>query len=135
MKVNQFYDVDIPRNFECRNCGVNVYINVRKDKRCVFCSKECEKQYWRLESKKNRYAQKRNREYTSLRNYSNKDFMIKLWREKKKVSIIRENNEIKYIIVKDDELIAMFDTLKELNCFIKKYNLKDFEIKKIKIKY
>lgn len=83
MKVNQYYSVEIPREFDCRHCKTNVYINEVKDKRCVFCSKECEKQYWRLESKKNRYAQKRNREYTSLRNYGNKDFMIKLWREKK----------------------------------------------------
>ena len=35
------------RFFVCRNCGKPVVVTDSKDKRFVFCSKECEKTYWK----------------------------------------------------------------------------------------
>lgn len=41
--------------FECRQCGRTVEIFDRFDKRMVYCSRACEKKYWREQSKnKNR---------------------------------------------------------------------------------
>lgn len=38
--------------FECRQCGRIVEIFDRFDKRTVYCSRACEKKYWRLQSKR-----------------------------------------------------------------------------------
>ena len=35
------------RFFVCRNCGKPVVVTDSKDKRFVFCSKECERIYWK----------------------------------------------------------------------------------------
>lgn len=43
MKVNQYYNVPIEREFDCRQCGTHVVVTTSKDKRVVFCSSVCEK--------------------------------------------------------------------------------------------
>lgn len=84
MKINQYYDVQIEREFECRQCGTHVSVTSHKDKRVVFCSQKCEKKYWRLKSKADALHKKRGREKTlGMRNYSAKEMAIKIWKEKK----------------------------------------------------
>lgn len=39
-------------DFECRYCGEQVHIADPSDKRTVYCSAQCEKQYWRHVTKK-----------------------------------------------------------------------------------
>lgn len=36
-----------PFDFTCAKCGRVVHVEGNKDKRSRFCSKECEKKYWR----------------------------------------------------------------------------------------
>lgn len=84
IKVNQYYGhVPICREFSCRHCGLNVQVVDEKDKRTVYCSQKCEKQYWRDITKRNSIYAKRGRETSHLRNYSNAEMIKKLWREKK----------------------------------------------------
>lgn len=84
IKVNQFSDpVPIEREFTCRYCGVPVKVLDKKDKRIVYCSQKCEKQYWRDMSKKSASLSKRGRETSHLRNYSAVGMAKKLWKEKK----------------------------------------------------
>lgn len=88
MKINQYYDVPVEREFDCRQCGTHVKVMDPKDKRVVFCSKVCEKKYWRLKSKADALHKKRGREKNlGLRNYSQKDMAILLWRWKKEAEI------------------------------------------------
>jgi len=54
MKVNQFSgDLALPRQFHCQNCGVRVQVMETNDRRFRYCSRQCEKQYWRRISKCN----------------------------------------------------------------------------------
>ena len=39
-------------SFECRQCGKTVEIFDRTDKRTVYCSRACEKKYWRDATKR-----------------------------------------------------------------------------------
>lgn len=43
MKINQYYDVPVEREFYCRQCETHIKVIDPKDKRVVFCSKVCEK--------------------------------------------------------------------------------------------
>lgn len=52
--INQYYTVPVKRHFNCRCCNKHVDIFDKSDKRVVFCSHQCEKNYWRKESKKKR---------------------------------------------------------------------------------
>lgn len=88
MKINQYYDVPVEREFYCRQCETHIKVIDPKDKRVVFCSKVCEKKYWRLKSKADALNKKRGREKNlGLRNYSQKDMAILLWRWKKEAEI------------------------------------------------
>ena len=63
IRVNQFSGlVPVEREFNCRQCGTNVKVTDKKDKRTVFCSQKCEKKYWRLKSKEAALHKKRGRE-------------------------------------------------------------------------
>ena len=62
MKINQYYDVPIEREFDCRQCGTHIVVTNSKDKRVVFCSSVCEKKYWRWKSKQDALHKKRGRE-------------------------------------------------------------------------
>ena len=44
-------DSSIPREFDCKYCGKHVVVTNPKDRRRVYCSSHCEKQYWRKASK------------------------------------------------------------------------------------
>lgn len=84
IKINQHSGiVPIHREFNCRQCGELVRVVDEKDKRTVYCSQKCEKQYWRDMSKKNSAYAKRGRETSGLRNYSAGQMSKKLWQEKK----------------------------------------------------
>lgn len=77
IKINQFSGiVPIERKFICKHCSTPVEVVEKKDKRTVFCSKTCEKNYWRKKSKE------KIKNNLGVRNYSPRDFAIKLWREK-----------------------------------------------------
>ncbi|MDK4526733.1 hypothetical protein QG034_07375 [Kingella kingae] len=55
MQANQFSGhLDLPRYFDCANCGVCVAVTQRRDRRFRFCCRQCEKQYWQRKSKNNR---------------------------------------------------------------------------------
>ena len=49
MKINQYYDVPIEREFDCRQCGTHIVVTNSKDKRVVFCSSVCEKKILEME--------------------------------------------------------------------------------------
>lgn len=84
IKVNQYSGlIPVHREFNCRYCGTLVKVIDEKDKRTVYCSQRCEKQYWRDVSKKNAIYAKRCRETSGLRNYSAAQMAKKLWQEKK----------------------------------------------------
>lgn len=46
-------------SFTCRQCGRTVEIFDRFDKRTVYCSRACEKKYWREQSKRKHVAANR----------------------------------------------------------------------------
>ncbi|CAL7895690.1 hypothetical protein [Fusobacterium necrophorum] len=102
MKVNQYYtDVPIEREFYCRHCGTYVKIVDPKDKRTVYCSQKCEKQYWRDKTKAEARYKKRSREKVlGLRNYSKRQILKKLWQEKKEAE---ETENIGRIYEKKDK--------------------------------
>ena len=55
------------RFFVCRNCGKPVVVTDSKDKRFVFCSKECERIYWkRSEGTKKKKREKAREVYVEL---------------------------------------------------------------------
>lgn len=88
MKINQYYDVPIEREFDCRQCGTHIVVTNSKDKRVVFCSSVCEKKYWRWKSKQDALHKKRGREKNlGLRNYGPKEMAILMWRWKKEAEI------------------------------------------------
>lgn len=64
-----------PTVFVCRNCGSTVRTEGGTDKRTVFCSHDCEKQYWRHPPEAKR-SQIRNycsaSQYASWEKWSNK---------------------------------------------------------------
>lgn len=35
------------REFYCKKCGIRVVVTDKHDKRSLFCSRSCEKAYWR----------------------------------------------------------------------------------------
>ena len=39
------------RSFVCRKCGKRIQVLDAKDRRCRFCSKRCEKLYWKYPEK------------------------------------------------------------------------------------
>ena len=43
----------IIRSFECRECKKIVYVTDTTDKRYVYCSQKCEKEYWRKKTRRN----------------------------------------------------------------------------------
>lgn len=43
-----------PRAFKCRRCDDAVYVDRREDRRTVFCSAYCEREYWRHRSRYDR---------------------------------------------------------------------------------
>lgn len=40
-------DVGIIREFECKKCGKRVWVTEESDLRTVFCSRQCESNYWK----------------------------------------------------------------------------------------
>ena len=55
------------RFFVCRNCGKPVVVTGAKDKRSVFCSKECERIYWkRSEGTRKKKREKAREVYAEL---------------------------------------------------------------------
>lgn len=42
----------VTRTFQCRQCGHTVVCDSPQDKRTVYCSETCEKQYWRIVTKR-----------------------------------------------------------------------------------
>ncbi len=55
------------RFFVCRNCGKPVVVTDSKDKRFVFCSKECERIYWkRSEGTRKKKREKAREVYVEL---------------------------------------------------------------------
>lgn len=40
-------DLHVIREFICKECGKQVWVNDKTDQRTVFCCQECEKQYWK----------------------------------------------------------------------------------------
>ena len=55
------------RFFVCRNCGKPVVVTDSKDKRSVFCSKECERIYWkRSEGTRKKKREKAREVYVEL---------------------------------------------------------------------
>lgn len=42
----------VTRTFRCRQCGHTVVSDSPHDKRTVYCSEQCEKQYWRMVTKR-----------------------------------------------------------------------------------
>ncbi len=46
-----------PRAFECRRCGDPVHVEDARDRRTVFCSAYCEREYWHHRS---RYERRKN---------------------------------------------------------------------------
>lgn len=70
------YYVSVERTFSCRQCGTEVSIDSPDDKRSVFCCQQCEKKYWRLQSK-HKYRDK-----MGSKTYTNGNFIRKLVQEK-----------------------------------------------------
>ena len=42
----------VPREFDCKRCGRHVRVESRGDHRTKFCSKLCERRYWRHSGRK-----------------------------------------------------------------------------------
>lgn len=45
-----------PREFRCKHCGHAVRVEERTDRRTVFCSPQCEREYWKH---RDRYERKK----------------------------------------------------------------------------
>ncbi len=87
IRVNQHSGmVPIKRIFDCRTCGFKVCVNEKNDKRVVYCSSACEKKYWRDKTRRSEARRKRGQDTSSFRNYSQREMIIKLWREKQESS-------------------------------------------------
>lgn len=64
IRVNQHSGlIPVERIFYCRYCGDKVEVNNIKDRRTVYCSSFCEKDYWRFVTKisKNNSRKKKGR--------------------------------------------------------------------------
>lgn len=46
-------------SFKCRQCGKTVEIYDRFDKRVFYCSRACEKKYWRIQSQNKKCRERR----------------------------------------------------------------------------
>lgn len=44
-------DTPCPREFDCRRCGQHVAVTERSDRRTVYCSAHCEREFWRHRSR------------------------------------------------------------------------------------
>ena len=53
-QVANKYGLVFPREFDCRYCGRHVVVPIDDltDKRSVYCSARCERQFWRFVTKK-----------------------------------------------------------------------------------
>lgn len=44
-------ETPLPREFDCRRCDAHVAVTERGDRRTVFCSPYCEREFWRHRSR------------------------------------------------------------------------------------